>query len=140
MPKQGKARKFRFTEESVSKLPTPEKGKRKYYHDSEAAGFCVCVTDTGTKTFYVVRKLNGKPEYIRIGRYPDEIKPKPARERAVDINEDIVKGKNPNELKRARRSEMTLGGLFEHYMEHHSRLHNRHPQNNESNYKLYLSH
>jgi integrase len=140
MPKERKAKKIRFTEESVSKLPTPDKGKRKYYHDSQAAGFCVCVTGTGTKTFYVVRKLNGKPEYIRIGRYPDEIKPKPARERAVEINESIVKGKNPNELKRNKRSEMVLEELFEQYMENHAKVHNRRPQNSQSNYKLYLSH
>lgn len=140
MSKQGKATKFRLTEERISKLPRPEKGKRQYYRDTEVAGFQVCVTDTGTKTFYVVRKLDGKAEYIRIGRYPDEIKPKAARERAAAINADIVKGKNPNELKRNRRSEMTLGELFEYYMEHHSRLYNRRPQNNESNYKLYLSH
>lgn len=137
--KASQTSKFRFTENRIIALPTPPKGKRKFYHDIDTHGFCVCVTGSGSKTFYVYRKVDGRPEYFRIGKYPD-YKPNQARKRAAEINTAIDSGTNPNELKRSRRAEMTLGELFNEYMEGHSKLHNKRPEGNQSNYKLYLSH
>ena len=105
----------RLTDERASRLPIPSHG-RKYYTDAETRGFCVCVTARGTRTFYVYRKVQGRPEHIRIGQWPDW-KVKDARVRAAVINRAIDSGANPNDLKRQQRAEMTLEALYEIYYE-----------------------
>ena len=91
-----------------------------------------------TKTFYVLRKVRGKTERVYVGRFPDTTIEE-ARKRAGRINSQIDAGVNPNELKRERRAELTLAGLFDLYMERHARAHNRKPSNAQNNYRRYLS-
>ena len=129
--------RIRFTKAAVDAL-TVEPGKsRSVYYDDKTRGLCVMVS-TSTKTFYLLRKHQGKTERLLIGRYPDTTIEQ-ARTRAGQINSELDSGLNRNDLKRKRRAELTLDELHAIYMEKHAMPRNRKPQNALSNYRLYLS-
>ncbi len=64
--------RFSFTKPLLDALPKPEAGQRTIYHDKHirAAGLQLRVTST-SKTFFIQRRVNGAPERVTIGRYPD---------------------------------------------------------------------
>ncbi len=103
--------KLNFTKHILNSLPLPEANKRSYYCDSKTLGLGITVTSTGHKSFIVYRKINGKPERITLGRYPD-FSIEQARNKAMEINAAIAKGENPNDRRRSERAEVTLGELF----------------------------
>ncbi|HGL6718980.1 Arm DNA-binding domain-containing protein [Burkholderia contaminans] len=59
-----------FTKAAIEALPMPEKGW-KYYYDTKVSGLAIGIGPSGVKTFILYRKVNRKPERIKIGRYPD---------------------------------------------------------------------
>ncbi len=75
----------------------------------------VSITSNGTRSFIVYRRINGKPERITLGRFPD-LSIEQARRKAEDINATIAQGGNPNDQRRADRAELTFGALFEEYL------------------------
>lgn len=129
--------RIRFTKASLDALVNDSSAPRVVYYDDKARGLCVMVA-ARTKTFYVLRKHQGKTERILIGRYPDTTIEQ-ARNRAGQINSELDAGKNRNDVKRQRRSELTLGELHVIYMDRHARTRNRKPENAENNYRRYLS-
>ncbi|MEK8088726.1 site-specific integrase [Thermithiobacillus plumbiphilus] len=116
--------KFNFTKSSIDALPIPPKGKRVYHYDTKTPALALCITGTGAKTFYLYRRVSGKPEQIRLGGYP-EMSIEQARKQAQTVNGEIAKGMNPADMKREQRKEWTLGDLFEDYMTHHAMPHKR---------------
>jgi hypothetical protein len=56
---------------TVSRLPPARKGSRSYLYDDTVPGFGIAVTDKGTKTFFVYRKLDGVPKRITLGHFPE---------------------------------------------------------------------
>ena len=132
-----------FTKRVLDSLPLPEKGYVQYY-DTVEHGLILRVYASGTKTFYLYRKLEGRPEYILLrdkppSRYPD-MTPDQARVLAVGLRGDIGKGKNPAEDKRNVRDEMTLGQLFERYLTFHAKKQKRSWKYDENMFRLYFSH
>lgn len=111
-------KKFNFTQADVKALPIPVTG-RVYYYDFGGAmsvkGLTICVSSTGGKVFYSYRKVNGKPERIKIGNYTDLTIDK-ARKAAGEINSSVGRGDNPNDKKRSLREELTLGKMFDIYL------------------------
>lgn len=118
------AKRFNFTKPAIDALPLPEKGKRAYYYEPKTRGFCVGVTSGGIKTFFLYRKINGRPERILIGKYSD-LSIEQARNKAEKLNGEIADGKNPQDAKRALRAEATFDELFEVYIAEHSKLQKR---------------
>ena len=49
--------RFKFGKRALEALPTPD--KRQTYYDTQTAGLALRVTPTGTKTFYVIRRVAG---------------------------------------------------------------------------------
>jgi integrase len=129
--------KIRFTKAAIDVLQHDPAKPRSVFYDDKSRGLCIIVAPK-TKTFYVLRKHLGKTERILIGRYPDTTIEQ-ARTRAGQINSELDAGKNRNDVKRARREELTLDDLHSIYMEKHANVRNKRPQNALSNYKLYLS-
>lgn len=127
---------FNFTKPHLNKLPTPDKGKRAYYYDTKINGFGIAVTDKGTKTFLVYRKIKGKPERITIGRYPD-VSLDEARAQAHEINAAIARGENPN-AERRKDKEWTLAHLFNLYLKHYAKAHKKTWAEDEAQYQRYL--
>lgn len=131
------ADKITFNEGTIEALPSPEKG-RTYYYDKKIPGLCVLVTHTGSKSFYLYRKVKGVAERIHLGKYP-AMKVKQAIGKAMEYNGLLSIGKNPAEIRRAFREEWTLQELFNDYLEKHSKVHKKSWEKDESQFDHHLS-
>lgn len=108
-----------FTIKGIGKLPIPESG-RMYWHDTQQAALALCITSQGTKTFYCIRRIAGRPTRIKIGRFP-EWSVEQARKHAAKLLGEIAQGKNPQAERRSARREHTLDGLFGHFLDSHAK-------------------
>jgi integrase len=130
-----------FTERRIQNLPLPPaETKQVYYRDRKTRGFSVAVYASGAKTFVLYRKVQGRPERILIGKWPD-MPVEEARKKADEMNGDIAKGKNPAEERRQTRLEGTFGNLWDRYLQLHAKP-NKQPRSvaeDEANYKNHLS-
>lgn len=119
------AEKKRLTKRSCEAVAIPAAG-RAVVNDADCVGLSIVVTPTGTRTFYLTRRIEGRPRRIRIGAYP-ETTPEAARKIAAGMVGDIVSGRNPADERRRRRAgrseDPTLGELLEHVMESHWKPH-----------------
>src|SRR5262249_5937028 len=70
---------------AASRLPPARKGKRSYLYDAEVPGFGIAVTEKGTKTFFLYRKIGGIPKRITLGHFP-EMTVEAARQKAREYN------------------------------------------------------
>jgi len=131
--------KLHFTRKSLEALAAPV--KRQIVHDTETRALVLEIAPTGTKTFRLYRKIEGRPEKITLGRFnpklPDsreftqgtdllkvlltkpELNVKMARRLAEAVNVQLDSGRNVAETKREARGELTLGQMFERYMAEH---------------------
>jgi integrase len=129
------SRKFNFTKKLIeSKRPAK---KRYYVYDSTVRGLTLAVYPTGTKTFVVYRKLNGKPERVLIGSYPD-LTIEQARKRAEEVNAAIARGDNPADQRRTVRDEDTLVELFERFIEDYAKPRKRTWRDDVGAFNLHL--
>jgi len=129
--------KINFTKRILDSLPEPEKGKRETYHDAKLAGLSLRVSSTGVKSFSVRRRVNGKVERVTIGKYP-AMTIEQARKKAAEINVAMTNGESVNSKKRNIRQEMTLGELFDIYLERHAKVHKKSWPNDVSQYRRHL--
>jgi integrase len=114
---------FRFTEERIEKIPTPEDG-RVYYKDATTKGLRLTVYPTGSKVFVLYRKVQGRPERVFIGQWP-ELPVVAAIKKADEMNGDIAQGKNPAEERRTKRLEGTFKSLWLEYLADHAKVNKR---------------
>jgi integrase len=106
--------KRNLTQAFVAGLAPPKAG-RLTVHDAKTPGLILVVTAKGTKSFYLYRRIGGKPTRVLLGRFP-LMTVEVARERAVTEYAKALGGENPNEAKRAqRRGGITLGQVFDHF-------------------------
>lgn len=132
-------KQFNFTQAQIDNLPLPPKGKRAYYRDDKEPGLIIDVRPSGSKAFYLYKKIAGKPERVHLGGYPDMKIPQ-ARKLAAIKKGEIANGRNPQEEKRHIRKEVTLGSFFQDYMERYSKLHKKSWREDISAFKQFLSH
>lgn len=111
-----------FTKAIIDSLPLPEKG-RIYHSDIKTPGLFIGVGASGKKSFTLNKRIDGRPERIKIGGYP-EMSIENARKRAMELNGQIAVGKNPADTKRFARDEITLSQLFGLYIERYAVPHN----------------
>ena len=111
--------KFNFIKKKLEALPIPEKGY-KTYSDTTEKGLKIYVTSKGTKTFFVRKMVNNRDERIIIGDFPT-LSIENARSKAQAIKLQIIDNINPNEEKSKIRKEITLGELFNQFMERYSK-------------------
>ncbi|GJM17081.1 MAG: integrase [Thermodesulfobacteriota bacterium] len=130
--------KINFTKATIDVLPMPEPGKRDTYHDTKTSGLQLRITSTGVKTFSVYRRIKrGDPERITLGRYPD-MTIEQARREAKRITLDIADGKNPAEVKRGQKAELTFAELFAEYLERHSKPKKKTWTEDKAQFETYL--
>ena len=134
--KQSKTSRFPFTIKRLSELPAPTTG-RVYHYDAKAAGLALCVTKTGAKTFYLYRKIDGRPERVRLGKFP-EVSVEDARDAVKGMVGEIAKGNDPAAEHRAKRTAPTLGELFQHWWKTHSKPHKKTWADDERIFKKYF--
>ncbi len=131
-------KKLNFTKKTIDDLSIPPDGQRTYYYDTKTQGLCICVTSSDKKTFFVYRKINGRPERIKLERYPG-MSIEQARGKASEINASIAKGENPAQIRRAGKEELTLGELFENYLSLYAKKHKSSWKEDERQFNCYLS-
>lgn len=102
-----------FTKRVLDPLTLPTVGVA-YFYDLDTKGLAISVGKTGRKSFLLYRRIQGRPERVKIGRYPD-VSIEQARKTVAALNADIAQDLNPAESMRARRSEMTLADFFKEY-------------------------
>ncbi len=107
-----------FTKSAIDAIPLPAKGWE-YHRDHKTPGLAIGVGSTGIRTFVLYKRINGVPERVKLGRYP-EMTIEQARNKAAELNGQIATGKNPADAKREKRAEMTLDDLFDLYMERYA--------------------
>jgi hypothetical protein len=114
--------KLNFTKAGLAALPPAEPGKRTYFNDTRVLGLQLQVTDKGVKTYYVYKRIHGRPKRIKLGRFPD-MSPALARDEAQICLAQIAKGDDPMVLKREKRAKsVTLAAAFEDFKEARSNL------------------
>lgn len=109
------ANKIGFTMAALARIKPPADG-RQYFYDLKTSGLAFCITATGFRAFYWLKKIAGRTERFRLGGFP-AITVETARELAASHNADVAKGTNPADAKRKRRGELTMGELFDLYLE-----------------------
>ena len=117
MAKHAKSQ-FNFIKSALENLPLPAAGLRSTFYDSKGNGLHIVVTSTGQKSFYIRRRVNGKNEKHFLGSFPD-LSIEQARDKAARFAGAIASGDNPSDKRRMIQGELTLGELFEEYLERH---------------------
>lgn len=128
-------KRFRFSKQRIESLPIPTNGRMEY-RDSTTPGLVLRVTSNGSKSFNLVRRMNGSFARVTLGAFPD-VTVEQVQKRVRELQGQIVQGIDPRELKRTSREEPTLGDLFKHWMIH-AKQHKRTWDADERQYNTYL--
>lgn len=124
--------KVKLTKSAIEKLSPPLSG-RIFVYDSTITGLCICLTNTGTKTWYLYRKMNGKPVRLKLGRFP-EVTVEAAKNLATEAAGRMAGGEDIQAARAAKRKkEVTWGNLFEKYLTEHAKIHKKTWREDEAN-------
>ena len=106
---------FAFSETRIKALKPPTDKDREYHKDKTYPGLQVCVTSAGSKTYYLVKRTDGRPTRHLLGT-ADELSVNQARKAAAAKAGKIATGENPQTDAPAEREEPTLAKLHAHWM------------------------
>lgn len=126
-----------FTKTAIESLPRPASGWR-YYYDTKVSGLAIGVGASGVKTYVLYKKINRRPERIKIGRASD-LTVDEARRQAEKLNGEVAIGSNPADAKRLLRDAITFGEMFARYYKEHAVPHKKTADEDEAKFKKYLS-
>jgi len=112
-----------FTDRYLKSLRPAPLGKRIVHWDAAKPSFGCRITDRGVISFFVMRRMHGKPQPVRVvlGRYPD-ISLATARKRATAALGDLVAGLHPKarareqQLAQAKRQMNTFAALTDEFL------------------------
>jgi hypothetical protein len=114
--KAPEVKRIKFGKEKLEALPLPEAGKRATYYDETVPKLALRVTAAGTKTFYIVKRVEADMTWLKLGVFPD-MTVENARKEAETKLGLYAGGDNPAAVKRAAKEEQTLGEYFKHFIE-----------------------
>ena len=77
-------------------------------YDTRQTGLAVAVFASGSKIFYAIKKIEGRPERIRLGDWP-QMTVEQARTSAAEKLGAISTGINPKDKVRSKRGAPTFG-------------------------------
>jgi integrase len=101
----------KLTKTSVDKIEPPTSGQR-FVRDGELKGFALRITASGTKSFVIEKRIDGRVRRITLGRY-GELTVEQARKRAHQTLGKIAMGIDPlAEQKQERARSITLRTAF----------------------------
>jgi integrase len=111
--------KEHLTAKSVRDVVPPPKGAATFWdNDPKAVGFGVRIYSTGTKSFFINYRIDGREKRHTIGAFP-RWSVSAAREEAIELRKRIDKGDDPAGAKRERREAPTIADLIECYVVDH---------------------
>ncbi|MBL8499282.1 MAG: integrase family protein [Nitrosomonas sp.] len=114
----------KITKSYVDRLSTPETGQA-FIRDTELKGFAVRVTSSGTKSFILEKRIDGKVKRLTLGRYP-ELTVEQARKEAHKLLGHIATGRNPvTEKKQEALQGTTLKQAFDDFVKTRKNLKER---------------
>ena len=131
------SKRVRLTEARVRALKCPAGKDRVYILDEHTPGLAVCITHTGNRSFYLVKKILGRATRFRLGGA--EISVEHARILATKNSAKIADGHNPQEVRRLQRGELMFKDLFEYFIEKHSKPRKRTWKADVATRDLYLT-
>src|SRR5258707_6112737 len=97
------AKRAVLTDRYLKSLKPAEAGKRIVHWDAAKPSFGCRITDRGVVSFFVMRRMHGKPQPIRVGLgcYP-EVSLATARKLATAALGDLVSGVHPTKARAER--------------------------------------
>jgi integrase len=129
---------FAFTEPKIRALEPPRTGTdREYHKDTKLPGLQVCVTSTGTKTYYAVCRVNGKPTRYKLDT-TDKLSVEAARDAAWAYFGRKARGEDPHAERRQKHREATLAELWAFYLDLHAKPRKRTWRDDERMYTKYM--
>ena len=126
--------RINFTKRGLNAIKPPDKGRDTYY-DTMTRGLMLLVTSKGSKSFYVYRRVQGRPTKIKIGNFPD-LTVEQARKAAEKTNGQIAQNATAHQLRNSKRGEWTLGQLYEHWFDNYSKPRKRTWRIDESRWRI----
>lgn len=115
-----KDNKFRFTKSNINKLKPA--AKRAYYYDAVEPNLMLQVTPKGAKTYYVYKRIQGKPTRIYLGGTDVLISPDLARKAATEIKADLIKNIAMRQTHRQYKNDDKLQQLFDDFIKERRRF------------------
>lgn len=109
--------KLVLTEGFIHKLE-PAKTRQRLY-DLKVSGLLLEVMPSGSKVFRLRRKINGKSQWATIGNFP-AVSLDNARDQAVLLNAELVKGASFVEQRQEAKDELTLHQLVDLYFDQYA--------------------
>ncbi len=134
-----KSRKLKLTKTAIAELEAPTDRDRYFVYDSSFPGFCVMVTGTGKKSFYLNRNIDGRSRRLRIGD-TKSVTVEQARKKAVMLAAQVELGEDPTQAKRDKRKEKTLDDLMKDYLVRHAKPNKKTWDQDQDLYRRRLSH
>ncbi|MGE5609997.1 MAG: tyrosine-type recombinase/integrase [Bacillota bacterium] len=128
--------KVAFTVAILNALKPPATD-RVWLYDAKVPALAFMVTDKGNRSFYLYKRVNGRPQRIRLGGFPD-ITIDQARRMATKLNGEIAEGNDPQEKKRKARAAATFREVFEWYMDNHAKPKKRTWAEDQAKYDRHL--
>ncbi|MCP4102680.1 MAG: tyrosine-type recombinase/integrase, partial [Lentisphaerae bacterium] len=108
--------KIKFSKSSLEKLPALD--KKTTYQDIDTRYLHFVITPKNTRTYYYIRKVKGRPKYIKIANYGD-VSIKAAQERISEINTDLMRG---IDTKQKEKENITLKEAFEYWLKNREKV------------------
>ena len=110
--------RFRFTKTSLEKLPPPASKTRATFYDQDIVKLALRVTASGTKSFYVVKRVGSNMVWYKLGVFP-ELTVEQARKAAEVALGSFAGQENPAEIRRVAKGMPTLSEFFLEYGTRH---------------------
>lgn len=102
----------------------PDPSKRLDFRDEMMPGLVLRISASGTKSFCLHKRINGKMRRLTIGRFPI-ISLADARKRVQQVLYEIETGHFEERTGIAFETKPTLGDVIPDYIEKHAKVHNR---------------
>ncbi len=117
---------MKITKTSLERITLPATANGKpsiqFFRDDELTGFGLRVSSSGSKAFFVEKRVHGKVRRVTLGQYP-LMTCEQARIKALAQLSDMAQGIDPIEKKQAQKiRELTLQDVFDDYLITHPRL------------------
>ena len=117
-PKKAK-RGVRLSADVVRKQVAPAKGAVTFWDDDlKAAGFGIRIYASGSRSFFINYRIDGREKRHTIGSFPLWTV-EAAREKAKELRRDVDSGVDPAAKKQERRDAPTVGDLIDRYTADH---------------------
>ena len=111
-------RRVNFTIESLNRATCPTGKDRVTLYDARTAGLALRITPTGSKTFVFYRKVNGRPQRIKLGSFPS-VSIEQARRMAVQTAGQLADGIDIQAERKSIRKDATLQEVWDKWLAEH---------------------